>query len=259
MTAKPEALELKSNSSLAEIKQRVEKAKRNGLSEIEVNVLAEKEQAIEQGGNQQVIIAEAFKAIRDLELWRGKYKSFRGYVKKRWPYEKSRVSQLTKFADVRNELREAIAAKEKKLKPSEVEDLLPYNENQVRGLFKLKLPKQRASAWMGMLEKKKTMEITGTDVRKIIGQLYPETIDQKSAKEVRNTEQEEQETDPIHFEVKIEDGVGTVSVIDEPGDRFSGTLSVCVCSYAEYERFLDALRTAEVHDQFLEFQKETVE
>lgn len=249
----------KSSSSLSEIKERVAKTKRNGLSEMEVKALAENEKAIEQAGNQQVISAEAFKAIRDQKLWKGEHKSFRGYVKKRWPYEKSRLFQLTRFADFRGELREAMTAEDKSLKPDEVENQLPVNESQVRCLFKLKEPAQRVSVWMSLLDRSKPKEITGSSARQLMGEMYPETIAAKPAKEERNVEQEEKETDPINFEIKIEDGVSTVNMMKKPGVRFSGTLRVCVCSYAELERFFEALKSAEVRGQILELQKETME
>lgn len=265
MSKKAEAL--KSTSTLPQIKERVEKQKRGGLTESDLAVLAEKEKTIENGGSQQVATAHAFKDIRDFGLWKATHKSFRGYVKERWSCEKSRVGQLIKLAEIREQLRMEIPAKDKSKKEGDLEACLPLNESQIRCLLKLKKPADRTLVWMKLLESKTPQNITGTEVRKEMCTMFPDVAPVKHADKAatpelpigddmdeRDQEKEQRETNPICFEISVVDGEASVAISNEEHDRGSGKFHACVGSYTEYECFLDAFRSAKVRQEMLQIQ-----
>lgn len=110
--------------------------------------LRECESAIQKGADSFLPMCEAFKEIREKDLWKdGKHKSFQSYCRERWVLEPHEVSRFIKAAEVVADLKELNLP-------------LPSNGGQCRVLGILD-SKQRREVWNRVLqgEKKPTAQL----------------------------------------------------------------------------------------------------
>ncbi len=127
-------------------------------TEAELAELAACEMVVEQGWDSFVQVGLALATIRDKQLYRLDYATFKAYYRARWQFQKSTIYSLINAAKTYN----AVALDPELPKPE--------HEAQLRPLFGLE-PEKAQLAWKTAVQKSGGRKLTQSSVSKVVKQL----------------------------------------------------------------------------------------
>lgn len=132
----PDDLFAAQTSELANCEARIEQAERDGY----------------------LVRGRELAAIRDEELYRGRYQTFEAYCDERWEMDRSRAYRLI----------DAARFVDRALSPIGDDVPHPIRESHIRPLFKLDADEDRLTVWQDALGNKRPRDVKATDVQNAV-------------------------------------------------------------------------------------------
>ena len=172
----------------------------NPLNSLERATLRKCERTIQQGQETFREVGLALATVRDGELYREEYKSFRAYCEAKWNFSRQRADQLMIAAQVSHTPPKPTSttgcrSSEGYADPQEGYDLpTPATERQVRELAKLP-EDQRAAAWADAVEEAGGGQPTAAQVKEVV-ERYAADNEPFVDEEPEGEQEQEQEAPP---------------------------------------------------------------